>query len=211
MRRLSWTQLWYTLRLQTSFNKSPLCLQQYGSSLGRSASQRARQSRLTAVTSQVKPICCLHLIELWARQLSRYSDQLRAGRSGDRKPVGARFSAPVQTVPGAHPASCTMGTRSFPEVKKGRGVTLAPHPSSVVVKKEQSYTSTPRVGRTACTEPRYLYKGALYFTYYLIELLYCFQVDAGNMTSHGHPFILRAPRDICSLNSKGKLRISGDF
>jgi len=41
---------------------------------------------------------------------------------------GARFSAPVQTGPGAHPASCTMGTGSFPEVKSGRGVTLTPHP-----------------------------------------------------------------------------------
>ena len=26
---------------------------------------------------------------------------------------GARFSAPVQTGPGAHSASCTLGTRSF--------------------------------------------------------------------------------------------------
>ena len=33
---------------------------------------------------------------------------------GDRIPVEAKFSAPVQTVPGAHPASCTMGTGSFP-------------------------------------------------------------------------------------------------
>ena len=41
---------------------------------------------------------------------------------------GARFSAPVQTSPGAHPASCTMGTGSFPGVKSGRGVTLTPHP-----------------------------------------------------------------------------------
>ena len=56
------------------------------------------------------------------------SDWLRAGRSGDRIPVGARFSAPVQTGPGAHPASCTMGTGSFPGVKSGRGVTLTPHP-----------------------------------------------------------------------------------
>ena len=39
----------------------------------------------------------------------------------------ARFSAPVQTGPGAHPASCTMGTGSFPGVKRpGRG---ADHPS----------------------------------------------------------------------------------
>ena len=51
-----------------------------------------------------------------------------AGRSGDRIPVGARFSASVQTGPGAHPAFCTMGTGSFPGVKSGRGVTLTPHP-----------------------------------------------------------------------------------
>jgi hypothetical protein len=60
--------------------------------------------------------------------LSRYSDWLWAGRSGDRIPVRARFSAPLQTGPGAHPASCTMGTGSFPGVKSGRGVTLTPHP-----------------------------------------------------------------------------------
>jgi hypothetical protein len=50
------------------------------------------------------------------------------GRSRDRIPVGTRFFALVQTGPGAHPASCTMGTGSFPRVKSGRGVTLAPHP-----------------------------------------------------------------------------------
>jgi len=42
--------------------------------------------------------------------------------------VGARFSASVQTGPGAHSASCTMGTGSFPRVKSGRHVTLTPHP-----------------------------------------------------------------------------------
>jgi len=41
--------------------------------------------------------------------------------------VGAKFSAPVQTGPGAHPASCTMGTGSFPRVKSGRSVKLTPH------------------------------------------------------------------------------------
>ena len=63
------------------------------------------------------------------RWLSRYSDCLRVGLSGDRIPVwGRRFSAPVQTGPEAHPASCTMGTGSFPGVRCGRGVTLIPHP-----------------------------------------------------------------------------------
>jgi hypothetical protein len=31
--------------------------------------------------------------------------------------VGARFSAPVQTGPGAYPASCTMDTGSFPSLQ----------------------------------------------------------------------------------------------
>jgi hypothetical protein len=51
-----------------------------------------------------------------------------AGQSGDRMPVEARFSAPVQTGPWAHLASCTMGTGSFPRVKSGRGVTVTPYP-----------------------------------------------------------------------------------
>ena len=41
---------------------------------------------------------------------------------------GARFSAPVQTGPGAHPASFTMDTGSFPGVKSDRGVTLTHNP-----------------------------------------------------------------------------------
>jgi len=45
---------------------------------------------------------------------------------------GARFSAPVQTGSGAHPASCTMGTGSFPGVKSDRGVTLTTHTLQVL-------------------------------------------------------------------------------
>ncbi len=38
------------------------------------------------------------------------------------------FSTPVQTGPVALPASCTMGTGSFPGVKRpGRGVDHPPH------------------------------------------------------------------------------------
>jgi len=40
----------------------------------------------------------------------------------------ARFSAPVQTGPWAHPAPCIMGTVSFSGVKSGRSVTLTTHP-----------------------------------------------------------------------------------
>ena len=32
-------------------------------------------------------------------------------------PGEAKFSAPIQTGPGAHPTSCTLGTGSLPGVK----------------------------------------------------------------------------------------------
>jgi hypothetical protein len=52
------------------------------------------------------------------------------------------------------------GYRVFPGVKSGRGVTLTPHPLLVpLVVKDLSYTSSPPMGRTACTEPQCLYKG----------------------------------------------------
>jgi hypothetical protein len=42
-------------------------------------------------------------------------------------PGGDEIFPPVQSCPGAHPASCKMGTRSFPGVKCGRGVLLTTH------------------------------------------------------------------------------------
>jgi hypothetical protein len=53
---------------------------------------------------------------------------------GIESQLEARFSAPVQTGPGAHPASYTMGTGSLLGVKRlGRGVNHPP-PSSAKVK-----------------------------------------------------------------------------
>jgi hypothetical protein len=52
----------------------------------------------------------------------------------------------LQTGPGAHPASYTMGTGSFPGVKwPGRGVDHLPH-LAPRLKIEYSYTSTPPLG-----------------------------------------------------------------
>jgi len=75
----------------------------------------------------------------------------------------ARFSAPVQTGPWAHPASCTMGTGSFPGGKErpGRDADSSPTYRAVVMK-EESYASTSPMGRTACTEPQCLNNGARY-------------------------------------------------
>jgi hypothetical protein len=72
------------------------------------------------------------------RDSSVGSDSLRAGRSGDRIPVGAKFSAPIQTGRGAYPASYTVGAVSFPGVKRpGRDVGHLP-PSSAEVNKRVS-------------------------------------------------------------------------
>jgi hypothetical protein len=61
------------------------------------------------------------------------SDLLWAGRSGDRILVGVRFFTHIQTGPGAHPASCTMGTGSFTGVKRTElGADHPPPPSTEV-------------------------------------------------------------------------------
>jgi hypothetical protein len=100
--------------------------------------------------------------------LNQYSASLRAGRSGDRIPVGARFSGPVQTGSGAHPASYTMGTGSFPGVKwPGRGVDHPPHLAPKLMK-EYRYNSTPPLGL------RGLFYGELclyIYTFYLFIFL----------------------------------------
>jgi len=58
---------------------------------------------------------------------------VRAGWSGDGIRVEARFSAPIQTGPGAHPASYTMGIGSFLGVKRpGHGVDHPPSSSAEV-------------------------------------------------------------------------------
>ena len=91
-------------------------------------------------------------------------DWLRTGQSGDRIPVGAKVSAPVPTGSGAHPASCTMGTGSFPGVKSGRGVTLTPHPLLVPWSRKSRvifllplWAVRPGQSLSACTVQLYLY------------------------------------------------------
>jgi hypothetical protein len=62
----------------------------------------------------------------------------------DRIPVVARFFAHVQTGPGVHPASCTMGTGSFPGVKRpGRGADHPPPSSAEVNERVELYLYHP--------------------------------------------------------------------
>jgi len=69
---------------------------------------------------------------------------------------GAIFSVPVQTYPEGHPSSYTMGTGTFPGVKRPRrGVDHPPH-IAPRLKKVYSYISTPPLGL------RGLFYGELY-------------------------------------------------
>ena len=81
--------------------------------------------------------------------------EYRSGRDFPRlsRPVLGPTQPPVQWVPGL----------SRGKERPVRDADPSP-PSSAVVKKGQSYTSTPPMGRTACTEPQCLYKRALYVT-----------------------------------------------
>jgi len=71
-----------------------------------------------------------------------------------------------RTCPDRHwgpPSLLYNGYRVFPGGKERPGRDTDPSPpSSAVVMKEYSYTSTPPADRTACTEPQCLYKGDLY-------------------------------------------------
>jgi len=54
--------------------------------------------------------------------------------------VGVRFSAPIYTGPGAHPASCAMDTGSFQAVKRpGCDVDHPPPPRNEVKKRVELY------------------------------------------------------------------------
>ena len=57
---------------------------------------------------------------------------------------GARFSAPIQTGPGANPASYTRGTGSFLGVKQlGRGIDHPPPSSAEVKERVRLYLYSP--------------------------------------------------------------------
>jgi hypothetical protein len=74
---------------------------------------------------------------------------------------GVIFSAPVQTSPGAHPASYTMGTGSFPGVKRPGRDADHPLPSSSEVKERVELYFYPPLGI------RDLFWGDLYLYRYL--------------------------------------------
>jgi hypothetical protein len=105
--------------------------------------------------------------------------------------------------PWGPPSLLYNGYRVFPRGKEWLGRDADPSPpSGAMVKKEYSYTSTPPMGLTACTEPQCLYKGALYLCYNFVDLylthtrkiLYSpvvsqFLLRAGNSASQMMPYL----------------------
>ena len=78
--------------------------------------------------------------------------------------MGARFSAPLHTGPGAHPTSCTVGTGTFTVLKTGRGVNLTPHYLLVAWSRKSRaipllplWAVRPVQSLSACTVQLYLY------------------------------------------------------
>ena len=71
-------------------------------------------------------------------------DSLGLDGPGIESRWGARFSASVQTGPGAHPTSYTMGTGSFPGVKRPEsGVDHPPLSSAEVKERVELYLYSP--------------------------------------------------------------------
>ena len=69
---------------------------------------------------------------------SRYSDSLRAGRSGSPILVGTtRLSEPVQSGPGSHPAFHTVPGLSRGVKQSGRGLEYLPPPPAKAEVKEK--------------------------------------------------------------------------
>ena len=72
----------------------------------------------------------------------------------DRIPAEARFSAQVQTGPGAHTASYTIGTGSIPG-QSGRDVTLTTHPHQSLRLKSRAIPLLPLRAIVACCRVKF--------------------------------------------------------
>ena len=70
-------------------------------------------SSFSKVTGFILEFYCNTILVCRPGHCSQYNGFVRAGRSRDQVPVEAIYSAPVQTGPGSHLASCTMGTGSL--------------------------------------------------------------------------------------------------
>ena len=89
-------------------------------------------------------------------------------------PVGTIFRAPVQTGPGAHPASYTVGTGSFPAVKwPERGVDHPPPYSAEVKKKSKSIPLLPLRAFVSCSRVDFTFYFGSTLSYHHLRHVSC--------------------------------------
>ena len=96
-------------------------------------------------------------------QVAQQVQQLAKGwMARGSNPGGGEIFRTCPDRPWEAPNFLYNGYQVFPgrKLRPRRDADPSP-PSSTVIKKGQSYTSTPPMGRTTCTEPQCLYKGAL--------------------------------------------------
>jgi hypothetical protein len=92
--------------------------------------------------------------------------------SGDRLQVGAKFSAPVQTGPRAHPASYTMGPWSFSGVKQpGRGIDHPSTSSAEVKERVELHLHLPLWAFMTCSRVNFTLSFNLYHTVHQVQHL----------------------------------------
>jgi hypothetical protein len=131
-------------------------------------------------TPVLRSVCCVFVLSVHTGLLLKWTEKVNkgkavpqhtdAGAAGERRYSsysfttseldGGEWSAsrigwalrPGNDPPGAHPASCTMGTGGpFPGLKRGRGLKLTTHPHLVPKSKlSRSYTSSPPSAFIAC-------------------------------------------------------------
>ena len=94
--------------------------------------QKYRNSSLSTATTPNNPVCFnykgLLLCICGPRSVVGVATELRAGRSGDRITVGGEIFRTCPDRPWGPPSLLYNGYRVFPGVKRGRGVSLTPHP-----------------------------------------------------------------------------------
>jgi hypothetical protein len=118
--------------------------------------------------------------------------------------VEARFPAPVQNGPGAHPASCTTGSVSFLGVKRpGRGVDPHHYPA-LRLKKEYSCTSIPHWTFVACSRVNFNFTVTISY----LPLSYLNQTCTSNPLVNKLILISKAPNFVISSSLWLKVSLS---
>jgi hypothetical protein len=100
---------------------------------------------------------------------------------GIKSRLGVRFFAHVQTGPGPHPASCTMGSGPLPDDKGAGAWCSPPTPSSAQVTKGSSYTFIHPLGQVRPVT------GLLYLFYPLYRMLGVPQARSGRVRKMSPP------------------------